>query len=369
MTIIVDRDALHAAVSFAERRAKGNSIPILGHLLLRTEANRLTVMGHSLDACAEAAVPAECQPGIAFTVPAKSLSSLLSGARAGATITIKPDATIAQIQFGKSRYRLPVLPAADFPGALTVENAAEIELSTETIDRLFRPCAKIVDATNPNPAYTGIYLHMVGDTLAAAACDGHQLLRACSDERMTALPPPIILPLGAIDEICRLAGDGGKARWSDRLFSITAGDKTFTTKLVAATFPDYTRIIPETDGPFLEFDREEAVDAITRLSCLSDARGLMNIEWADNPSTLAMSFRANGEGQEEIECSPSEMAASGFAAPPWQLLRLLECLDVDRVRFHIDDPRKPFRISAPSRPDILAMQVPCYIAGKQQEAA
>jgi DNA polymerase-3 subunit beta len=371
MHIIAERDALLSAVSFVERRAKGTAIPILNNLLLTAGNSTLAVAGHSLDSSAEASLPVDCRASGAITVPAKNLAALLHGAREGSEISMRLDAATLHVQFGKSRYKLPTLPVADFPPPLAVKPNGSLELSAADVVRVFKSCTKIADPTNTsNPAYAGLYLHSVGKRLAAVACDGHQLLRVATETEFAGHMPSLILTAGAIDEILRVgADDGGTLAWSAGLLSFRRHGWLFTTKLIDAQFPDYTRIIPETDGPFLEFDRDEMIECVGRLSSLSESKGIMSVEWDDNPTKLALSFTGNGSGQEEVECSPCEMPASGFGAPPWQLVRLLECIAVDRVRFHVNDPRKPFRISAPSRPDILGMQVPCYIAPQQREAA
>lgn len=370
MTITVERDALLEAVSFTERRAKNKVIPILGNLLFRTKVNSLSIVGCDMASSSEIEMAAECKADIAFTVPARNMAALLSGSRKGATVTFKPESSQVHVKFGKSNYRLPTLLAADFPPALMVPATNAIPVSASDINRMFGPCTKLVDETNPTPFYTGIFLHFADDRLATASGDGHSFLRICAEADAPAAhsQPGIIIPKAAAEEILKLGGEsGGFLAWNDRLLSITANGCTFATKLIDAQFPDYTRIITPNDGPFLEFDRDEMLEALKRLTSLSD-KGIMTMEWADRPTAMHLAFQANGEGQEEIECSPSEMGAAMTGVPPWQLLRLLECLDVDCVRFHIDDPMKPFRISTPSRPDILAMQVPCLVF-RQQAAA
>lgn len=365
MNIIVERDTLKAGLSAVVGRAKGNSnIPILGHVLIEANGQRVKLTGHDLDSCSVATVPAEVSEAGSIAIPADRLSRLVGGFADGSTIAIKADKQSASVRCGRSNYQFQLMSPDDFPNTLAPVEPIKFTLTAKQVARLFKMPACAIEDSATRPQLSGIYLHRADKRLAACATNGHILIRSLTD----ATPPefkPIIIPESACDEISRLSGDEDLAiEISERLIAAEAGNRRFVSKLVDAIFPDYERVVPQATAPPIAFDIKEFDAALARLQNAGDPKKarVVKVSWADNVEHVIASTRTDiGEGSEQVECDCPGRDPGETGANVDYVRSLINALGGHRVRFFIAGPGDPIRIENPDDPDVLAVCMPMRV--------
>src|SRR5690606_7919468 len=114
MRVSIDRSQLAHALATVNRAIESrNTIPILTNVLLAVEDGQLRLTGTDLDVEITTSLPVlDCQPG-SVTVPGKMLADIAK--RATGDVTLALDEGRLTVASGRSRYKLDVLPAEDFP--------------------------------------------------------------------------------------------------------------------------------------------------------------------------------------------------------------------------------------------------------------
>ena len=148
-----NRAALLAAATLVRPAlAKSEYVPALTHIQFRG--------GFATAYNDTAAIAVSCPPGIERCVPGELLIKAL-GAFSGATlaITLPKGESGLQIQSGRSKVKLPTLPAADFPfdSALSSAGGTETELSPAVLAGIDR-CLISVGSDEKHPATMGVTL-------------------------------------------------------------------------------------------------------------------------------------------------------------------------------------------------------------------
>ena len=206
------------------RERQTQRIPALGAVRLAGSSDGLSIAATSFDATittwlAKAEADGEVAVGL------ERLAALARHFPAGAEIAIGADDGAAIVTSGRSRFKLPVFPIADLPEARILgQETGRVELDARLARDLFtRPAFAAADEVS-RPYLRGIFLHNIGDNLAAVAADGFRLCRITTPATTTlSQDHTLIIPSEMVKTINRLLGNSSgnvTLRRSERLFSV-----------------------------------------------------------------------------------------------------------------------------------------------------
>ena len=117
--------AAAAAARAIEKPINKRSAPILQALRVTTTDAGLVFTGSNRDQQIAATAAAEVGEVGEVVVPAERLADLAAGLAPDATVTLTSDGTTLAITTGRSHWRLPTLPVADFPARLGLRDGAD----------------------------------------------------------------------------------------------------------------------------------------------------------------------------------------------------------------------------------------------------
>ncbi|NNU59760.1 DNA polymerase III subunit beta [Ochrobactrum soli] len=327
MRVTIDRSQLAHALATVNRAIESrNSIPILANVLLAVEDGQLRLTGTDLDVEITTSLPVlDCQPG-SVTVPGKMLADIAK--RATGDVTLALDGGRLTVASGRSRYKLDVLPAEDFPSfsAGKFDTTLELDLAT-----LVAPCVHCISTDETRYYLAGVYLHTVDGRLVAVATDGHRLMRntgpAGGLEYGVILPRKLVglLPKGAVT-----------VELSPNKVRVTSGSTVITSKLIDGTFPDYVRVIPTGNSNVLTVDRQALMKAVERVAAVADDKSRAVKFAVGDVLRLMLADKASDEVSIEFEGEPLEI---GFNAR--YVNDMLGALDEPNVRFALGDAGSP----------------------------
>jgi len=365
MKCTVSAGELSAALRGPCDRAKPSGlIPILKHVRCEAAGSRLLLLGHDLDSSSEAHLDAEVETSGACAIPAEPFARLIRGLPKGAHVVIEVTGKDVTIKSGRSRYKLPILPAIDMPEALCVEGGASFRVTADDLDQVFVRPRSAMDLKDPRPICHGIFLHSDAGKIVAAATSGVMLARYSTDIDAGGFLGAII-PRWASDEILKVGA--GEMTISDRIISINSDRTTYSAKLIEAIFPErYRRTIPA-DGSRATLYREAAIEALSRIRAVSDFSGSDLLDISVGDGELILSMIGTADASEAIECESSSSAFVCLRSA--HLLEALKSLRGEKVEFLIQSEREAFRIIDPSEPSAISVMMPCATRTVRAKAA
>ena len=331
MRVSIDRSQLaHALATVTRAIESRNTIPILANVLLAVEDGKLRLTGTDLDVEITTSLPVlDCQPG-SVTVPGKMLADIAK--RATGDITLELDTASAggrlTVASGRSRYKLDVLPAEDFPSfsAGKFDTTLELDLAA-----LVAPCVHCISTDETRYYLVGVYLHAVEGRLVAVATDGHRLMRNVGPAGD--LNYGVILPRKLVGLLPKSAVT---VELSQNKVRVTSGSTVITSKLIDGTFPDYVRVIPTGNSNVLTVDRQALMKAVERVAAVADDKSRAVKFAVGDVLRLMLADKASDEVSIEFEGEPLEI---GFNAR--YVNDMLGALDEANVRFALGDAGSP----------------------------
>lgn len=352
MRLVIERGellrALSHVTSVVERRT---TIPILSNVLLKASGTTVSFKATDLEREVVEEAPASVETPGTLTVPAHMLHDIVRKLPEGAQVELQREAERERLTLtsGHSRFALQLLPAEDFPDIAVGALPHTFEISSADLKRLIEKTRFAISTEETRYYLNGIYLHTAkrDDSLMlrAVATDGHRLAQVdlplpAGAEGM----PGIIIPRKTVNELHRLLeASAGSVRVSvsDSKVRFEIGTVTLTSKLIDGTFPDYARVIPQSNDKELTVSNSDFMSAVDRVSTIASERGrAVKLNVDGSKLVLSVNNPDGGSATEELgveyHASPLEI---GFNAR--YLLDIASQLEGDEARFMLSDPGSP----------------------------
>ncbi|NLS02291.1 DNA polymerase III subunit beta [Rhizobium sp. P32RR-XVIII] len=284
------------------------TIPILGNVLLRPSGDDLHLSATDL----AVEIQTSCEllaggTGDALTLSGPDLRDIVRKLPETAEIEFAAGSFSGQvrIQAGRSRFLLLSLPEGDFPTLADKIKGVAFDIDLAPMMSAIGKVTYAAKQDESRPYLAGVFVHphKDGRGLAVVGCDGHNLAIARVEaEEVQEFKPPII-PLKAVKSMAKLFGDRKvKARLtvSDVMLRVQTEGVVFITKLVDGTYPDYARIIPQSNARRAILPVDSFSSAISRVCLVSKDLGKDTVRLGFSGNALNMTLTTQ-EGEEAAE--------------------------------------------------------------------
>ncbi len=278
MDITIQREALlkplQAISGVVEKK---QTLPILSNVLLAIQENKLLLTGTDLEIELIGIVPVDTltSPG-STTVSARKLFDICRTLPECSVLRLSLEKNNLAVCTQDSHFILNTLVPEDFPNLEDVNYETSFTLNQSHLKNLLSRTYFAMGQQDVRHYLNGAFLDISKGSIKCVAADGHRLaLTSIEDEQIGDIAAKVILPRKSVLELMRLLNDDDTTvvtvNISDGRFRITTPEYIFTTKLINAQYPDYTRLIPR--GTFIAIgDRESIKQALTRASILSNEK-------------------------------------------------------------------------------------------------
>lgn len=308
--ITIDRKQLVEPLSKAVKAADQRGVmPILTCVLVNLHDGVMTITGTDLDVAQTATINCDGENWAGCLPAGKLLGAVKS--MATDTIQIKPGKNRAEISAGRSRIRLPVLPAEDFP-APERPQGEPAEMSAQELRDAFIAVKAAMGKKDARHYLNGAHLVSKEGRMQVVATDGHRMAYA---EAASPAECSLILPRDSVIMLADLLATGERVTVvaDEKSFRAEVGALTFQTRLLDARYPDWERVIPKTTG-VVACGSGDLVQALNRAAIVTQGeieRVLLNIseqgialqaEGGDG-GKLDDAIEAQGNGSVEIFCN------------------------------------------------------------------
>lgn len=313
MKITLDRaqflKALAHGSSVVEKRG---TVPILSHVLLQAEGDKLTITSTDMDLALVESVPAVVETPGSLTVPAQMLCDIVRKLPDGAQIelSLNPNQQI-HLKAGKARFNIPSLPSNQFPKLTQDDLPFQFKLPASTLKDMINGTKFAMSTEDSRYYLNGIYLHtreIDGKTvLRTVATDAHRL--ACLH---TDLPegaqdmPGVIIGRKALLEVHKLLDEQDTEiliKLSNRRIEFHFPTALFSCRLIDGSYPDYEQAIPpQHDRPIYLNAKEfsAAIDRVATVALDKDKVSGIKLVVNNNNLTLSAASQELGDAVEEI---------------------------------------------------------------------
>ncbi len=330
-----------------------STLPILANVLLETSENGLTLTATDLDVGIQCRfpLPQPIEPG-AVTLPARKLTTIIRELpEEVVTLEAKKNHT-ATVHCGTSNFRIPGLPAEDFPVLPPTSGEEGVRIPQAALKALVTQTAYAMSMEETRFILNGALLATQKNTLIMVATDGRRLAVAGAPTTSIGKQPlQVVIPSKTVKELGRLLQDETDevsiVPLKDNQLTFRFGQVTIITRLIEGQFPAYDKVIPSPSKNTVTSQRQELINAIRRAGLMTTATSQAVVfELSRDRLVVSKESAEIGSAREELAVSyAGEPMTIAFNPEFW--LDVLKVLDVESVTIELSGPDRPAVIRQP----------------------
>ena len=310
MKIKVTQEKLNKALTCVSRIAANKStLPILNNILIRVDNKKVSLITTNLDMAIVDYLPvSESENGV-ITVPAKLLTEFISNLPKGETVEISSNDTKVLIKAGKYSSTINGALADDFPELPEIDekNAVVFKIGAEEFKNSISQV--IIASSNDltRPALTGLYFDTNDGSLFAVSTDGYRLAKKELIKKVESEVKAIV-PSSTLHEVLRTISDDVddiEISFNEDLVQFRLGETEIVSKLIDASYPNYTALIPKNNDTKVILDREELIRTIKLAALFARSVDGSIVCEAKAPETFSVKSIANEFGENDSSLQTS----------------------------------------------------------------
>ena len=267
MKIKVTQEKLNKALTCVSRIAANKStLPILNNILIRVDNKKVSLITTNLDMAIVDYLPvSESENGV-ITVPAKLLTEFISNLPKGETVEISSNDTKVLIKAGKYSSTINGALADDFPELPEIDEKTAVVFKVGAEEFKNSISQVIIASSNDltRPALTGLYFDTNDGSLFAVSTDGYRLAKKELIKKVESEVKAIV-PSSTLHEVLRTISDDVddvEISFNEDLVQFRLGETEIVSKLIDASYPNYTALIPKNNDTKVILDRDELIRTI-----------------------------------------------------------------------------------------------------------
>ncbi len=344
------------------------SLPVLSHVLLKTEDGRIKLAATDLETGVVTWVGAKVEEEGGITVPARLLLELVVNLPPG-KIEISTEKQVLTLSAPNAESRLNGLAAEEFPPLPEVGGRTVFSLDPRVFSGAVSQVGFAAASEESRPILTGILVKGSGKNLSLVGVDGFRLA-----ERKLTLPEDlaedlsIVIPARTLVEVARLSAHQEEPiravllpEENQILFELKGA--RITSRLLEGQFPDYEKIIPPSFTTRAKVVTDEFLKAVRLASIFArDSASIVRLHLdSTKPLTLSANTAEVGENKTEVEAAV-EGESLEIAFNSKYLTDVLSNLQSEEVVFEASGPLNPGVIKPSPSSDYLHLIMPVRTA-------
>jgi len=294
-----------------------STLPVLGNVLLATDAGRLKLSATNLEVGINCWVGAKVEEEGATTVPARTFIDLVNALppeRVDLELVVRTQTL--NLRAGRSEANVKGIDAQEFPIVPVPEGEGGIPIEADVLRTAVEQVSFAAATDESRPILTGVLAKFEESQLTLAAADGFRLsVRTIPLPRPVPDPFSIIIPARALVELGRISSEQTEPivvtvtpTRNQVLFQLT--DIVLVSQLIDGNFPDYRQIIPREHTTHTVVDTAAFLKACkTALIFARDAAHIARVhirpgsELAPGHVTVSATSAETGDDVSELDAS------------------------------------------------------------------
>ena len=357
-------DGIQKTLGVVERKT---TIPILNNILIRTQDNQIKIVATDREIGLISRYDANISVPGDITLSAKKIYEMIRETEGETIHFVKNDQHQVTMTCNKAVYRIPGLPADEYPNVVDVEDVTLYKVSGALLADLIKKTAFAVSTDEIRVHLNGVFFETEGvggeARLKMVATDGHRLSVARGPAGANGglvMEKGVIIPRKGLMEIRKIVEDENDVDigFDHGMFILKTKNLTIKVSLIDGEYPDYHRVIPSEKGVLLQFSRDTVLHALKRMSVISSERyaGVI-IVLKNNLMVLDSNNPDVGEANDEIEVSYNEQEMRVSYNVNY-LIDAIEVIAEKEVTFEMNVGMKPGIIRGVGNDDYLCIVMP-----------
>jgi len=308
MKFTFDRDAMLKEIAIAQEIiSTKNALSILSNVLFIAENNSLIIKATDIKVNFETRIPVDIEEEGTTTVFCDKFISILNSLPSGdiefdqkdTIVTIKPIAI-------KGQFKLKSMASDKFPEFTSSENVPYFDIPAEDFKNMITQTIFALSDDETRYFMNGVFFEKNEDDLTLVSTDGRRLAYVSKplcqgvNSFSSAIVPPKILNI-----ILKRAPSEGFISLAivEKMIFVKFGSYQFTSVLIDGQFPNYRRVIPESQLYNFQVEKADLQNALKRVGLLVDKK-IQRIYLEIKPGRLTISSQETeiGIAKEEIPC-------------------------------------------------------------------
>jgi DNA polymerase-3 subunit beta len=308
MKFICDRGILLKEIAIAQEIISSkNAISILSNIYLETKNETLFIKATDIKVNFETNLPVTVNESGSCTVYGDKFLGILNAIPDGelefeqsdTKITIRP-------ALKKIKFQLKSIASDKFPEFPVPKEKTTFEFPIKEFKKMIKQTVFAVSDDETRYFMNGVFFEKQEDKLNMVATDGRRLAIISKDAGPDIEDfEGIIVPPKILNIIIKRAGDEGPIALSvtDKIIFVTFGSYHLSSVLIEGDFPNYRRVIPESQSHSFTVNRIEMLDALKRVSLLVEQKS-RRVYLGISPGVISVSSEESemGTAREEIPC-------------------------------------------------------------------
>lgn len=318
-----------------ERRT---TIPVLSHILLRGDGDRLYLAATDLDVSLTTSCPAEVEGSGGIAVQARKFFEIIRAVVGDEVELVLEDEKRLKITAGKSRFKINGLSPEDFPTLPDVKGEDGIQIPFVQLKAMISKVIFAVSAEESRFQLNGALFRIKDEALELVATDGHRLALVENSLEGGKDGEGVLVPRKALQELLRFEGEESVAfRRSEHHLSFQLGQRELICRILEGTFPDYERVIAKDNDRQATFDRQNLAEAVQRVAILTGDRArAVSMVIEGEKVQISAANPDLGEAAEEVACEYGGQEIR-LGINPDYMSQFLSAVGTDKVLFELKD--------------------------------
>ena len=331
-----------------------HTLPILSNIIITTNDNSLSLSSTNLDIFCSDDLEAEVSQNGSTSVSASTFYEIVKRLPSGSEIhaSLSEEDSTLILKCGRSKFNLTTISPDDFPKISHDDLNIQFVLSATELKRMIDKTKFAISNEETRYYLNGIFLHQTQknsiDILRAVATDGHRLAQYD-------IPLPqgakdmngIIIPKKMIQELRRVLDDASgdiNIQLNENKIKFSFNNMQIISKVIDGTFPDYTKVIPQSNDKSITTNNDELKKAIDRVSAVAineeTKSKAIKLIIDSNKISLSVDSTSRGSAIEEIDLEyNSDKVEIGFNSR--YLIDICNEIDGDKINLKFLNSTSP----------------------------
>ena len=339
MKVICARKDLNEGVQTAARAVSARtSLPILGHLLITAEDDKLRIAATDLEIGMECIVEANVQEPGSLTVPARYMSEVLNALPETDVALSVDESHAVSIKCATSDFSILGLPPEEFPMLPEVKEEVSFVIERDVLREGVRRTSFAIGVDESRAILTGILMQVTEAGLKLVSTDTHRLCVLDCPLVESRGEVNAIVPGRAMNELSRIVPEGEgtvSVGISSSQVKFKVGDTVLISRLIEGQFPNFEKVVPTEHNKKLIIPREQFEASLKRVAIVARENSNRAVIVAeDGKLTITAESGVVGKAHEEVEIvKEGEDTKMAFSAR--YLLDVLAVVDTEAMEMEL----------------------------------
>ncbi|EFM10967.1 DNA polymerase III, beta subunit [Paenibacillus curdlanolyticus YK9] len=380
MKLSIAKNELNDAIQQVAKAASTRpAIPILGGIKFDVTHQGITLTASDTDISIQSFIPVESGDSIVAKVdkpgsvvlPSKFIVEIVKKLPSDEVEIEVGEQFITMIRSGSTDIQMVGLDPEEFPVLPSIEQSDVLQIPGDLLKSLIRQTVFAASTSEQTPILTGALVNLFEGELRFVATDRHRL--ANRSAHVDTLPSlrfsNVVISAKTLNELSRLIPDASAlvemvVADNQALFKI--GSVLFYSRLLDGTYPDTSKIIPQSYKTELVVDTKKLTDAIDRAYLMSreEKTNIVRLITLEHGGIeISSSSSELGRVTEQLEAFKMEGEALRIAFNSKYMLDVLKVIDSEQLNIQFTGAMSPIIIRPADHPHSTYIILPYRTTG------